>query len=166
MPGIEGVSWGMDKAELKRVLDANDWLWEKWWPALLGLSLEQAQQEVGGSFPSVLATTTHMVGAEAVWLERLLGDPAASFPVSPADIKSLHALWQQLASRRQHWLSTANPETRITYNFSGGTATNTVNEIVLHFTSHTHFHRGQLASQFRLLGLKPPSAHLIGFFRL
>lgn len=156
----------MDKAELKRIVDANDWLWEKWWPALQGLTLEQTRQEVGGSFPSVLATTAHMVGAEAVWLERLLGNPAASFPASPTDLVDLHKSWQRLASRRQDWLTTANPEARVTYNFSGGTAVNSVAEIVLHFISHTHFHRGQLASQFRLLGLKPPSVHLIGFFRL
>ncbi len=156
----------MDKAELKRIVDANDWLWEKWWSALQELSLEQARQEVGGSFPSVLATTAHMVGAEAVWLERLLGNPAASFPASPTDIGGLYKSWQLMASRRQNWLATADPEARITYNYTGGTATNSVSEIVLHFTTHAHFHRGQLASQFRLLGLKPPSAHLIGFFRL
>ncbi|MCX7783557.1 MAG: DinB family protein [Meiothermus sp.] len=156
----------MDKPELKRIVDANDWLWEKWWPALQTLSPEQAHQEVGGSFPNVLATTAHMVGAEVVWLERLLGNPAASFPASPADLMGLYEFWQRLASRRQDWLITADPEARITYNFTGGTATNSITEIVLHFTSHAHFHRGQLASQFRLLGLKPPSAHLIGFFRL
>ncbi|GIW24192.1 DinB family protein [Meiothermus sp.] len=156
----------MEETELKRIVDANDWLWTKWWPALQALSPEQAQQEVGGSFPSVLATTAHMVGAEAVWLERLLGNPAASFPSNPGNMQSLFERWQQLAASRQAWLSNADPEAPITYNFTGGTATNRVSEIVLHFTSHTHFHRGQLASQFRLLGLQPPSAHWIGFFRL
>ncbi len=155
----------MNQAELKRIVDANDWLWAKWWPALLALSTDQAHLEVGGSFPSVFATTAHMVGAEAVWLERLLGH-RASFPPSPPDLEGLHELWQQLASRRQDWLRNADPETRITYTFTGGTATNSVTEIVLHLTSHTHFHRGQLASQFRWLGLTPPSAHWIGFFRL
>jgi len=156
----------MEKAELKRLVDANDWLWEQWWPALLALSPELVHQEVGGSFPSVFATTAHMVGAEAVWLERLQGSPAASFPANPADMKGLHQSWQRLASKRQDWLATADPNACITYSFSGGTSTNTVSEIVLHFSSHAHFHRGQLAGQMRLLGQKPPSVHFIGFFRL
>lgn len=156
----------MEKAELKRIVDANDWLWEKWWPALHELSPLQAHQEVGGSFANVFATATHMVGAEAVWLERLSGHPEATFPPSPADMKGLDENWQQLAAKRQDWLTRADPEAKITYRFTGGIATNSVAEIVLHFTSHAHFHRGQLASQLRLLGLKPPSVHYIGFFRL
>ncbi len=156
----------MKNAELKQIVDANDWLWGKWWPALLELSPEQAHQEVGGSFASVFATAAHMVGAETVWLERLMGSPEASFPPIPMDMKGLYEGWQQLATRRREWLTTADPETKIAYRFTGGTATNSVTEIVLHFTSHAHFHRGQLASQLRLLGLKPPSVHYIGFFRL
>lgn len=156
----------MKNAELKRIVDANDWLWGKWWPALLELSPEQAHQEVGGSFASVFATAAHMVGAETVWLERLMGSPEAGFLSIPMDMKGLYEGWQQLATRRQEWLTTADPETKIVYRFTGGTATNSVTEIVLHFTSHAHFHRGQLASQLRLLGHKPPSVHYIGFFRL
>ncbi|AWR86662.1 DinB family protein [Meiothermus taiwanensis WR-220] len=107
-----------------------------------------------------------MVWAEATWLERLLGCAVVQTPASPAPLEVLHELWQQVAAKRKSGLEAADPDARITYAYSGGTATNTVAEIVLHFTSHAHFHRGQLASQMRLLGLQPPSAHLIGFFRL
>lgn len=156
----------MEKTELKRIVDANDWLWEKWWPTLLELSPEQTHQKVGGSFDSVFATAAHMVGAETVWLERLQGNPEATFPPTPAEMQGMHEHWQQLAARRQEWLTKADPEAKITYRFTGGTASNSVAEVVLHFTSHAHFHRGQLASQLRLLDLKPPSVHYIGFFRL
>lgn len=156
----------MDKAELKRIIAAHDWLWAQWWPALLALSPQQARQVVGGSFPSLSATTAHMVWAEAAWLERLRGRAPMPAPADPADLEGLYGLWRQIAAERQDWLEHADPDTRVTYAYSGGTATNSVAEIVLHFTSHAHFHRGQLASQMRLLGLQPPSAHLISFFRL
>ncbi|GEM_PF-2102413 len=156
----------MDKVELKRIVAAHDWLWNQWWPALRALPLEESQRAVGGSFPSVSATVAHMVWAEATWLERLLGYAVVQAPASPVDLEVVHELWQQLAAKRKSWLEAADPDARITYTYSGGTATNTVAEIVLHFTSHAHFHRGQLASQMRLLGLQPPSAHMIGFFRL
>lgn len=53
---------------------------------LLAFPPEQVFREVGGSFPNVFATTAHMVGAEAVWLERLQGNPTARFPDPPAHI--------------------------------------------------------------------------------
>ncbi len=156
----------MEKEELKRLLEAHDWVWEKWWPALLALPPDQAQRAVGGSFPSVFATTAHMVGTEAVWLERLLGNPQAPYPPTPADMQGLQALWQGGGPEASGLARGARPESRVFYHHSSGSAANRVDEIVLHFTSHTHFHRGQLAAQFRLLGLTPPSAHWIGFFRL
>ncbi|MCS7067457.1 MAG: hypothetical protein N2Z75_01105 [Meiothermus sp.] len=87
-------------------------------------------------------------GTEAFGLERLLGNLAASFPASPTDLGGLYKIWQQVASRRQDWLVSANPEAGVAYHFTDGKAHNSAREIVLHYTSHTHFHRGQLASQF------------------
>ncbi|MBF6595205.1 MAG: damage-inducible protein DinB [Thermaceae bacterium] len=153
----------MEKAELLGLIRGHDWLWEQWWPALEALA-EQAHKEVGGSFPSVFATTAHMVASELTWQARCDGQVSAS---TPKDIAGLRLDWQVLAGRRREWLEAASPLDQISYQTSTGTAyTNTVSDIALHLTSHAHFHRGQLASQFRLLGLKPPSAHLITFFRL
>lgn len=154
----------MEKAEVLRLIDAHDWLWRQWWPALLGLPPEQAHEEVGGSFPSVFATALHMVGSELTWQTRCDGHKTET-PL-PEDMATLYRDWEALALRRQGWLQEHSPQALVTYAYSGGTATNQVDEIVLHLTSHAHFHRGQLATQVRLLGLKPPSAHLITFFRL
>ncbi len=156
----------MEKHEIVWLVEANNWLWGKWWPALLELSPSQAHKEVGGSFPSVFATTAHLVGAEVIWQGRILGNPKATFPPVPQTMVELQTDWNAVATQRQQWLETAQPSDMIPYNFSGGSFTNRVDEILLHLTSHAHFHRGQLASQFRMLGLQPPSAHLIGFYRL
>lgn len=148
-----------------RLVEANDWLWGKWWPALLKLPAAQAHQDVGGSFASVFDTTAHMVGAELVWQERLEGNPTAAFPTPPLTMQDLYADWQAVAVRRKKWLELTSPTAPIFYHFATGTATNRVDEIVQHLTSHAHFHRGQLAGQFRMLGIHPPSAHLMAFFR-
>lgn len=155
----------MEKAEVLRLIDAHDWLWQQWWPALTGLSPDQARAEVGGSFPSLLATASHMVSAELTWQARCDGQHAAP-PSAEEGIAALQPSWEALALRRQAWLEQHSPQTPVSYTHSGGHSTNSVEEIVLHLTSHAHFHRGQLATQFRLLGLKPPSVHFITFFRL
>jgi len=156
----------MEKAELIHLVRGNDWLWEQWWPALLELSPDQATQEVGGSFPSVLATTAHMVGAELAWQARLGGQSPRALP-TPSSISQANERWLGLANERIQFLHSTDPKAFVEYKTLDGTAfSNTVEDIYIHVISHAHFHRGQLASQFRLLGLKPPSAHYIGFFRL
>jgi uncharacterized damage-inducible protein DinB len=37
-------------------------------------------------------------------------------------------------------------------------------QCLLHVVTHAHFHRGQLASQCRILGVCPPERHLMGYF--
>lgn len=159
----------MTSAELQRLVKGHDWLWQQWWPALLELSCEQARKEVGGSFPNIYTTTLHMVGAEWAWQERLEGNSPKALPGSEwaKDMRALKERWDEVAARRSKYLETADASARKPYRMINDTpAENTVAEIHLHVISHAHFHRGQSASQFRLLGLKPPSAHYIGFFRL
>ena len=156
----------MEQAEVIRLVEGHDWLWNQWWPALMELSPELANQHVGGSFPSVFATAAHMVASEMVWQARCEGNGAAAFPPVPENCIALKRDWENLAQRRRSWLEQADPRAKVSYNFSGGTASNTVSDIIMHLISHAHFHRGQLASQFRMLGLKPPSSHFIGFFRI
>jgi uncharacterized damage-inducible protein DinB len=47
---------------------------------------------------------------------------------------------------------------------SGDVASVMAWECLIHVVSHAHFHRGQLVSQFRALGMQPPSRHLLGRF--
>jgi hypothetical protein len=47
---------------------------------------------------------------------------------------------------------------------AGGIARVLVLECMIHVINHAHFHRGQLVSQYRALGVAPPSRHLIGAF--
>ncbi|MER3482664.1 MAG: damage-inducible protein DinB [Meiothermus sp.] len=156
----------MDKSELIRLVKAHNWMWERWWPALLELSPEQARKEVGGSFPSVFDTAAHMVWSEFNWQERCDRAGQNTTP-EPEDMTVLKQDWEALAERRRKWLETAAPQSPVSYRTSDGKPyTTLVSDIILHMTSHAHFHRGQLVTQFRLLGLKPPSVHFITFTRL
>jgi uncharacterized damage-inducible protein DinB len=157
----------MTSKELNRIVESNNWVWEKWWPELLKLSKEQAHQEVGGSFPNIFATTAHLVGAEIIWQNRLEGHRVKAFPKPPTSMKGLHRQWLEVAERRQAFLQANGPKSKFSYTMlDGSSSTSALQDIMVHVTSHAHFHRGQLASQFRMLGLKPPSAHAIGYFRL
>ena len=50
----------MECSDLGRIVAAHDYVWEGWWPTLIGLTLDQTHQTVVGSFPSVFVTVTHL----------------------------------------------------------------------------------------------------------
>lgn len=155
----------MNQTDMLRLESAHQDLWHNWWPALEALYAEELNRDVGGSFASVLQTVAHMVGAERSWKARILGQTPAGPPTNPT-LAELKLEWQHLADWRKAYLQQTPPEQVSVYPMvDGATAHNRLDEVLLHLISHAHFHRGQLATQFRLLGLKPPSRHFIGFFR-
>ncbi len=155
----------MKRTELQRLVHAHDSVWTKWWPALIDLPEPDARRVVGGSYGSVMATTVHMVSAEIYWQYRL---ERAAGPRGGTRLRSLSPLqaeWEAVRARRRRWLRDAEADRRVTFVAdSGDTVSVAAWECLVHVVSHAHFHRGQLASQFRALGIVPPSRHLIGPF--
>ncbi len=151
----------------KELLDSHERIWALWWPALLALSPEEASRPLGGSFPSVYATVLHLVGSEWAWQERLEGREASLPPPEWAkDLAALQARYQDLVPRRLAFLEREDLEAPLTYRGSDGKLWRTTRAwALLHVFHHTAFHRGQLATQFRLLGRTPPSLHLIHLHR-
>ena len=102
----------------------------------------------------------HIIAAEWVWLDRLEGRPQ-SMPVWPdltieecrRQTAELPLLWRRyLASLPSEQLSS-----RITYKNSKGEAwTSAVEDILVHVTTHSAYHRGQIAADFRAAGIQPP----------
>ena len=145
---------------------AHDAVWAAWWPTLIGLPESAVSSPVGGSFPSVFSTTRHLVDAERYWQEIIDRGPAFEAMASTAGtIAALRAMWDGVRARRLAWLAEADPHAAVAFApAGGGTATVHAWECVIHVVSHAHFHRGQLVSQCRSLGVDPPSRHLIGSF--
>jgi uncharacterized damage-inducible protein DinB len=48
---------------------------------------------------------------------------------------------------------------------TGGEFAHTFRQMFRHTVDHSSYHRGQLVTLLRQLGIKPPSAGLIGFYR-
>ena len=155
----------MKRTELKRLVHAHDSVWTKWWPALIDLPKADARRVVGGSHGSVMATTVHMVSTEIYWQHRLERVAAPRGPTRLRGLTPLHAEWEALQARRRRWLRDADADRRVTFLADSGARVSVAAwECLVHVVSHAHFQRGQLVSQFRALGIVPPSRHLIGPF--
>ncbi len=154
----------MENFETKRIVTAFDSIWDTWWPALEGLDSAQLEQEIVGSFPTILKTVQHMVWAEWAWQSRMEKCEIPTAFSGEMSLPEIQTSWNTLREQRIKLLEQIDPIAPFTYTRGGVEVTIKYWEGFVHMTSHAHFHRGQLAMQFRQLELTPPSAHAVGFF--
>jgi uncharacterized damage-inducible protein DinB len=128
-----------------------EWLLEK--PAGL------LEQETPSSFPTLKGTLLHIWSAEDIWLNRLKGvSPtrflAADFTGTTAEL--FEGLLHRSAEFRD-FLSTQDArffENKTAYTHTSGVTYSQTNaEIILHCLQHSTFHRGQIITMARSLGL-------------
>lgn len=158
---------------LKDYARYNTWANEQLLNWLFSKPLELLEREIASSFPSLRLTLLHIWDAEIIWLQRLMGLTATTFPSaqfqgSAQDLKS-----GLLANSQDFFEFTQQcPEPffqqSITYQNSKGATFNTPNtEVILHCLQHSTYHRGQLVTMARGLGLTdPPSTDFITYVRL
>jgi uncharacterized damage-inducible protein DinB len=158
--------------EVARQLFAYDvWANRRAFGACASLVPEQFTQNLGASFSSVRDTLVHIVGAQFVWLERFHGRvPAGLLPASDfPDLASLTARSEQIQQGLTDYvgqLSVQDLEGTLAYrDLKGNAHTNVRWHTLQHLVNHGTYHRGQIATMLRQLGVKPVSTDLIAFYR-
>ena len=111
----------------------------------------------------------HILSAQKLWLERLLGHPQ-SLPVWPTlTIDDCAELAEEMYSAWRKYLSDSTPTAlaaEIEYRNTRGEAwSSRVEDILTHVLFHSAYHRGQIASQMRAEGLTPASTDFIHAIR-
>ncbi len=162
------------KKLLQEYAASNEWANQQMVATLLTLSELKARQEIVSSFSSILLTTVHSWSAEYIWLQRLQG---AEKPV-----------WIQaqfndtLAVACQSWLQTSAAFTQYVNNLTedevvhgqcrfsdlaGREYNMPVYQILQHVFNHCTYHRGQLVTMLRQVGVtQVPRTDFIAFARL
>lgn len=157
--------------EVRELFAYDAWANARVFEAASALPAEQLDQSIASSFPSVAATLAHVVGAEWVWLRRWLGESPAGFPewvATPvlADIKTRLAAVEQEREAFIAGLTDEELERVISYRTINGQAfADRLDGLMRHVVNHSTYHRGQVATQLRQLGLQPPATDMIVFLR-
>jgi uncharacterized damage-inducible protein DinB len=148
----------------------NVWANTEFAKVLRSLEPSVLDKEVVSSFPSLRKTVTHIWDAELIWLSRMRNQgmtwpPSAAF-VNPAIdefINTSKSFDEFVRLEDEDFLKAST-----TYkNSKGHEFTNTNAGIITHCMNHGSFHRGQLVTMFRVLGLSPiPNTDMIGFLRM
>ncbi|MBM3494504.1 MAG: damage-inducible protein DinB [Armatimonadetes bacterium] len=161
----------MTTGEMKELFAYGTWANGLVFEAASALAEEQLHHTVASSFPSVCCTLAHIVGAEWLWLRRWLGDSPGSFPdwMSRPVYGELRAQLSAVEHEREVFLaglSDADLSQTVSYRTLGGQAfSDPLGILMKHVVNHSTYHRGQVVTQLRQLGQKPPSTDLILYLR-
>lgn len=152
------------KKLLNQYASYNLWANKKMTDAAVELTEEQLQQEIISSFPSIFKTVLHLLDAESIWWQRIklqehIEVPSKTFDGSFANLQK--KLLQQSALFEE-WVAAAT-ENQLQHVF-GYQRSKTehlkqpVCTALLHLFNHGAYHRGQLITMLRQLGVtKVPS---------
>jgi len=157
--------------ELRDLFAYNRWATERILAACESLSPDELTRELGGSFPSVWGTLSHLYAAENTWLARWNGTPAGA-PSDLGDIRDVAGLrdkWRALWERQsQRIAETTDADVRRAIPVrlrDGPEFEQQLGATMRHCMNHATYHRGQITNFFRMLGKKPVGTDLVIYYR-
>ena len=151
-------------------------LWEHhWWSfdqlldGASGLSNEELTSDLGISYCSLHGALAHLIGAELVWLKRVVD--GESMPLVPGveelpDLEALRDAWEQCKSGWQQVLEHDDLGRTISYSNTRGQQFNDpLWRVMTHLVDHSATYLGVLIAGLRLLGRTPPTTGVIFYTR-
>jgi uncharacterized damage-inducible protein DinB len=161
----------MTLEDLKILLDFHCWARDRVLEAAATLTPEQFTRDMGSSFKSVRDTLVHLFSADLGWYGLWQGigpAPAPPFDRFP-DIDAVRDPWTAHESKMRAFLNSLQDEDvnrAVQFRRSdGSTGSFPLGLMVQHVVNHGSYHRGQLTTLFRQLGVEPPDTmDLIKFY--
>jgi uncharacterized damage-inducible protein DinB len=155
---------------LGELLSYNTWANTRVLEAVTRLDAKQFTLALGGSYPSVQATLTHILWAEWLWLERCKGrSPMELFaPEEFPTVAAFRERWTQIQAAQEAFVQLLAPEelqrvVRYT-NRRGETWEYALWRALYHLFNHSTYHRGQVTNMLRLLGAQPATTDFLEFW--
>lgn len=135
--------------------------------------LELMEQEVPSSFPNIRNTLLHIWGAEEIWLERLQLIPPSTFLFQRFNgtVEDVFAGILNMSEKFSVYvedLQDADFQEICTFKLLNGTEDSRSRvKMIHHCMNHSTYHRGQIVTMARNLGLTdPPSTDYIRYVRI
>lgn len=145
----------------------DEWASERLLTTSDSLDPELWTRDLGSSFPSVRDTFAHLLSAEWLWLRRWQGDSPgkeAEWVRAPSPA-ALRSAMHEIHLERKAFMATlgdADLTRPIRYRrLNGEERTQRLGSLMLHVVNHSTYHRGQIVTLFRQLGVTPPSTDLL-----
>jgi uncharacterized damage-inducible protein DinB len=149
----------------------NAWANRLMFDAAEALPPDVYQRDLKSSHGGIHGTLAHIVWAEQLWLHRWLSRPNPAVPQGKdlRDLASVRARWEQIETERGRFLAGFSEaqlqETRTVKPSTGGEYQHTFSQMFHHTVDHSSYHRGQVVTMLRQVGVVPPNTGLIVFYR-
>jgi uncharacterized damage-inducible protein DinB len=160
----------MEPDEVRELYNYNAWANHRTLDACAALTEEQFIRDLRSSFRSVRDTIVHILGAEWIWLDRCNGRSPVALP-SPepfVSVSGVRARWGEIERDQLGFvggLSAADLDRVIEYrNMRGNRFAYPLRRILRHVVNHSTYHRGQVASMLRQLGIAPAATDLLRYY--
>jgi uncharacterized damage-inducible protein DinB len=159
------------KNTLKAYTSYNLWANNEMIKCVEQLSQEQLHQTITSSFNSVFKTILHIWDAEFIWLQRMQGNPIKDWPSKMMDKDGFSTnLFLAGSANFNDFVNAASDsffEQNCQYtNLKGEHFSSPFSSVIMHCMNHGTYHRGQLVTMFRQVGLTEiPSTDFITFER-
>jgi uncharacterized damage-inducible protein DinB len=154
-------------ALLNELFRYNYWARDRQLKACEALTAEQFLRPLGSSFSSIRDTLTHLVAAEWFWLDCWLGRPTGPM-LSPEEFPTLAAVserWHVVELETREYLAAlrenALPGPITFVDSRGATWTYILWRTILHLLQHQSYHRGQVTTLLRQVGIEPPEVDFL-----
>jgi uncharacterized damage-inducible protein DinB len=162
----------MNLDDLRTLLDYHYWARDRVLDAAARLTPEQFTRDLGSSFRSVRDTLAHVYFAEWNWYSRWQGQSPTAMP--PADqfqnVDSVRTAWVSTELKVRSFVGSLGDqgiERVFEYRMlNGQPGASIFRQMLQHMVNHASYHRGQVTTMIRQLGVDPPkSMDMITFFR-
>jgi uncharacterized damage-inducible protein DinB len=163
----------MRREDAVNLVDYHYWARDRMLDALEVLTPEQYTKDLKCSFNSVRDTVVHTYGAEWNWYQRWVGTSPTGFPNADdfPDVAAIRAAWRENEQKIRllvDSLASSNQLDRVLRyrTFAGEEMESVFSHMLQHVVNHATYHRGQVTTMLRQLGVPPPKPQdLIRFYR-
>lgn len=137
-------------------------------------TLPEAQQtaEIKSSFPGLAKTVLHLLDAESIWWQRIKLQEVVLRPSDGfnGDFAAVSKALQQQDKQWLDWVTACNDHgflhEFIYFNTKRERFKQPVHQVLLHLFNHSTYHRGQLVTMLRQLGIdKIPATDFVAWSR-
>ena len=158
----------MTHEEVTDLFQFDQWATGKILEAVAALSREQYERDLGSSFGGIRGTLLHLYSAARNWLARWKGREPAGV-VTAEEVSTLSALvehWNRLTEERDEFLRSLSQEQLVQpLSDRDAKGSELLYRQMQHVVNHASYHRGQVVTMLRQLGIQPPSTDLIRYYR-
>jgi uncharacterized damage-inducible protein DinB len=163
----------MNHSDLKTLLEYHYWARDRMLESVEPLTPAQWTKDLGSSFPSIRDTVAHLHAAEWAWHSRWNGtSPTALLPADRfADVAAVRAAWADLETQVRAFvdrLGDAGVDQVFSFTLlNGSPGSAPFWQMVQHLVNHASYHRGQVTTMLRQLGVAPGKPmDMVAFYRI